>query len=178
MTSCAYPPALVLAVGAPGSGKSTWIGERFGPTQVVCLDTLRGQLTDNESDLVATPTAVNIMRKIVAYRTFRRLTTVVDATNAQCEHRTAVSIVALKLGIPVVAVVFDTPVQMCIDRQQHRERQVPEHAIRRIHAQITDQLTWDGGPISPAQITRIVGPGRDDVLGDVPADMAGAPWLA
>lgn len=177
MNAYTGPAALVLMAGAPGSGKSWWVAERFRPTQVVCLDVLRGQLTDDEGDQSATREAAAIMHRIVAYRMGRRLTTVVDATHAKYDDRHRLWSLAQHARVPTVAVVLDTPVDVCVARQAYRARQVPERVVRRIHAAITRDLCG-GVLLLPAEITRTVTPAGDHVRGHVPDDMAGAPWLA
>lgn len=172
------PGALVLMVGAPGSGKSGWVAKRFEPTQVVCLDTLRGQLTDNESDMAATPEAVDIAYRIIGYRTALGLTTVLDATNASLSVRMAATLPARKMGVPVVAVVLDVPVDVCVERQAGRARKVPERVVRSLHARILAELAAAGdGCLQPAVLTRVVSDAGDFMIGHVPGSWDGAPWL-
>lgn len=56
------PPVseLVVMIGPSGSGKSTWLEQRFTKTQIVCLDTLRGWLTDDDSNQEVNPEAVDL----------------------------------------------------------------------------------------------------------------------
>jgi hypothetical protein len=76
----AVEAALLVMIGPPGSGKTTWVERRFADTQRVSLDMYRGLLTDDEGNLIATPSAVDLMHRILAYRCMLQLTTVVDAT--------------------------------------------------------------------------------------------------
>ena len=46
-------PSLVVLVGPPASGKSTWASEHFRPEQIVSADALRGIVGEHELDLVA-----------------------------------------------------------------------------------------------------------------------------
>jgi len=129
-------PALVLLVGAPASGKSTWTRARFAATQRVSLDDLRGQICDDPGDMSATETAVVLLHGIVAARMGRRLTTVVDNTNAVAAHRAPLIHLAHQHGVPVVGIFFDVEVEVCLARNAARNRQVPEAALRDIHAKV------------------------------------------
>jgi predicted kinase len=42
--------SLVVLVGPPGSGKSTWSGEQFPPNQVVSSDRVRALVGEGEHD--------------------------------------------------------------------------------------------------------------------------------
>jgi len=47
--------ALVVLVGASGSGKSTFARRHFRPTQVLSSDFCRGLVADDQDDQAATP---------------------------------------------------------------------------------------------------------------------------
>lgn len=141
--------ALVFTVAPPGAGKSTWVAEHFGVGQRVSLDHLRWVVSGDLADQSATPCAVRIMHEILAERMSRRLLTVVDATNATAEDRAAVARHATRWRVPAVAVVFHTPVDVCLARQVGRERPgtrwpngraVPADVVRAKHARIVADL--------------------------------------
>lgn len=117
--------ALVLLAGPPGSGKSTWCGERFPAHCVVRMDDYRKLLTGSESDQSANTDAAEWQNTVVRHRMQRGLFTVVDATNARTEHRTSMVVYAQLNHIPIIVVHFNLDIGTCMDRQKRRSRQVP-----------------------------------------------------
>ena len=71
-------PALVVLVGASGAGKSVWAAEHYRPDEVVSSDRLRALVGSGEHDLDASADAFALLDHIVAARTRRGLTAVVD----------------------------------------------------------------------------------------------------
>lgn len=118
-------PALVLLVGAPGSGKSTWARARWPQHAVVSLDGLRMAVADDAGDMGATADATAVRALIVAARLRRGLTTVVDSTNGRLEARGPLVAAARAVGVPVVAVLFPVPLAVCQRRNAARPRPVP-----------------------------------------------------
>jgi len=82
---------LVVLVGATGSGKSSFAGEHFLPTEVVSSDFCRGLVSDDENDQAATRDAFDVLNYIAAKRLAGGRLTVVDATNVQREARSSPS---------------------------------------------------------------------------------------
>ena len=112
-------PAVVVLIGAAGAGKSTWAA-RCRPEQVLCLDTYRAAVADDECDQEATPDAVRLLDLVLDARCSRQLTSVVDTTAADTDARQHLIDVAARHGLPVVAVVLDTPLETCLARQSTR----------------------------------------------------------
>lgn len=73
-------PAVVVLVGASGSGKSTWAAARFRAVEIVASDDLRAIVGSGPGDQEASSDAFALLDQIVAARTGRRLTTVIDTT--------------------------------------------------------------------------------------------------
>jgi predicted kinase len=113
-------PALVLLVGPAGSGKSTWAAARYRPTQIVSSDGLRAAITDNESDQRATSDAVALLHALAAARLAHGRLTVIDATNTARSSRSPLLAIATAAEAPAYAVVFTTPVTVCLARNARR----------------------------------------------------------
>ena len=79
--------ALVVLVGASGSGKSTFARRHFRPTQVLSSDFFRGLVADDENDQAATPDAFDVLHYTAAARLRAGRLTVDDATNVRREDR-------------------------------------------------------------------------------------------
>lgn len=118
-------PALVVLVGASGSGKSTWAAARYRAEEVVSSDALRGVLGSGPHDLDASSDAFAVLETIVAARLRRGLTTVVDTLGLDATRREAWRAAARATGLTAVAVLLDTPDAECRRRNASRDRPVP-----------------------------------------------------
>ncbi|MCY3892851.1 MAG: polynucleotide kinase-phosphatase [Acidimicrobiaceae bacterium] len=126
---------LIVLCGASGSGKSTFAGQHFAETEVVSSDGCRALVGDDETDQSVTPAAFELLHTIVDKRLELGRLTVVDATNVKPEDRKSLVELARRTDVLATAVVFDLPLALCLERNgRRRDRQTPEHAIRRQHA--------------------------------------------
>jgi alkanesulfonate monooxygenase SsuD/methylene tetrahydromethanopterin reductase-like flavin-dependent oxidoreductase (luciferase family)/predicted kinase len=117
-------PALVVLVGASGSGKSTWALARYRRPEVVSSDDLRGLVGSGPADLDASADAFDLLERIVAARLSRGLTTVVDTLGLDAERRLSWRDAGRRAGLPAVVVYVDTPAEECRRRNSSRERPV------------------------------------------------------
>jgi alkanesulfonate monooxygenase SsuD/methylene tetrahydromethanopterin reductase-like flavin-dependent oxidoreductase (luciferase family)/predicted kinase len=122
-------PALVVLIGAAGSGKSTWAAARYRPVEIVSADQLRGVVGSGEHDLAASADAFSLLDQIVAARLGRGLTTVVDTLGLDPGRRRAHRELARRAGLPAVVVLLDTSPARCRDRNRARERPVPASVL-------------------------------------------------
>ena len=130
--------ALVVLVGASGSGKSTFAGRHFLPTEVVSSDQCRGLVGDDETDQSVTAAAFSLLHEIVDRRLEVGRLTVVDATNIKREDRKPLLELARKWDVLTAAIVFDLPIEVCFDHNRIRsDRTTPEYAIRRQHKAVS-----------------------------------------
>src|SRR6188508_108026 len=106
-------PALVVLVGASGSGKSTWAAQHYRAEEVVSSDALRGVVGSGPHDLDASAEAFDLLDRIVAARLRRTLTTVVDTLGLDEGRRTAWRTAARDAGMPAVVVLLGTPPDVC-----------------------------------------------------------------
>jgi alkanesulfonate monooxygenase SsuD/methylene tetrahydromethanopterin reductase-like flavin-dependent oxidoreductase (luciferase family)/predicted kinase len=118
-------PALVVLVGAAGSGKSTWAAQHYRAAEIVSSDRLRAVVGSGEHDLGASDEAFALLDQIVAARTGRRLTTVVDTLGLSPDRRLGYLDLARRARLPAVAVLFDTDAAVCRERNRSRDRSVP-----------------------------------------------------
>ena len=122
-------PALVVLVGASGSGKSTWAQERYRSAEIVSSDDLRGVVGSGRHDLDASKDAFALLDLIVAGRLRRGLTTVVDTLGLDPVRRAGWIDQARAHGLPTAAVAFDTPSALCRSRNASRDRPVPAKVL-------------------------------------------------
>ncbi len=135
--AAARPPKglVVLAIGLPGSGKSSW----FKRHNVVPLssDMVRSLLFDDVreqrfQDLVFSNLRSMLKARLIAKRPMNY----VDATNLTPQERQHWIKLAKDYNYEVHAVFFDVPLEVCVERHQRRDRVVPEDVMRRMAAKL------------------------------------------
>ncbi|MDQ6713108.1 MAG: AAA family ATPase, partial [Candidatus Dormibacteraeota bacterium] len=95
--------ALVLLIGAPGSGKSTFAARHFDAEAVVSSDALRGLLAGDEADQHATDGAFDRLDQWLDARLAAGSLAVVDATNVEWMRRSELISRARHHGRPAIA---------------------------------------------------------------------------
>jgi predicted kinase len=134
---------VVLAIGLPGSGKSSWFKRHnIAP---LSSDLLRALLFDDPTEQRFQDLVFSNLRSMLKARLIaRRPMNYVDATNLSPHERNGWIKLAKDYGYEVQAVFFDVPVEVCLQRNQRRERKVPEDAMRRMAAKLK-QPTFEEG---------------------------------
>lgn len=112
--------ALVVLIGATGSGKSTFAARHFKPTEVISSDYCRGLVSDDETDQSVSADAFELVRAIAEKRLQHRRLTVIDATNVRPADRKAWVQLARRWHALPVAIVVDPGVSVCVDRNNRR----------------------------------------------------------
>ena len=125
---------LIVLCGASGSGKSTFARRHFADTEIVSSDRCRALVGDDESDQSVTAAAFDLLHTIVERRLEVGRLTVVDATNTKPADRASLIELARKWDVLATAVVFDLPLELCLERSSERDgRPTPPHAVKRQH---------------------------------------------
>ncbi len=122
---------VVLAIGLPGSGKSSW----FKRNNITPLssDMLRSLLFDDSTEQRFQDLVFSNLRSMLKARLIaRRPTNYVDATNLTPHERHSWIKLAHDFGYEVQAVYFDVPTEVCLERNRKRERQVEESVMKRM----------------------------------------------
>lgn len=142
MTTLEIPQlSLVVLIGASGSGKSTFAGRHFRPTEVLSSDFCRGLVSDDQNDQEATADAFDVLHFIAGKRLAAGRLTVVDATNVQAASRRPLLAVAKAHHVQAVAVVLDMPERVCVDRNAGRpDRDFGLPVVRRQLAQLRHSM--------------------------------------
>lgn len=129
--------ALVLLIGASGSGKTTFASKHFDTDAVVSSDGLRRVLTGDESDQRKNQVVFDRLHRWIEARLAAGLLAVVDATNTDWIARTALIRKAQHYQRPAIAVVLDLPFEVCLERSATRPRTVGASVIRRQTAELS-----------------------------------------
>ena len=138
-----------MLVGPSGAGKSTWAGQHYRQQEIVSSDALRAVVGSGEFDLDASADAFALLHQIVAGRTRRGLTVVVDTLGLDPDLRDRLREQGRVAGLPCVAVLFETPEAVCRQRNATRDRPVPARvlgqqlaAFARVREAVADE-GWD-----------------------------------
>jgi predicted kinase len=132
--------ALVLLMGPSGAGKSTFARRHFGTSEVLSSDGFRAIVADDPEDQRATDDAFELLHHAMRLRLRRGRVSVIDATNVEPWARELLLDEARRHRRPAVAVVFDLPLDVCLERNARRPRPRPPAAIRRQHRWLRDSL--------------------------------------
>lgn len=153
---------VVLTIGLPGSGKSTWY-KRRGITPL-SSDLLRTILFDNITEQRYQHLVFSTLRSLLRARLIAKMPwNYVDATNLSQHERKQWIKMAKGFGYEVQAVFFDVPVEVCLDRNRRRERMVPEEVMRRMAAKLKAPAFNEG--FSKIVVVRVKNPRAGEAAG-------------
>lgn len=134
---------IVLAIGLPGSGKSTYFTRR-GITPL-SSDLLRRLLYDDSTDQRLPHLVFRALRYLLRARLLAgRRVNYVDATNLTRRDRSHFFRIAEDFGCAVDAIYFDVPLEECLERNRRRRRRVPEGAVRRMASKLEPPSDEEG----------------------------------
>ena len=122
---------VVLAIGLPGSGKTTWY-KRRGVTPL-SSDLLRSLLFDDITEQRYQGLVFSTLRSLLRARLIAKMPwNYVDATNLSPHERKQWIKMAKSFGYEVQAVFFDVPLSVCLERNSKRDRQVTDEVMHKM----------------------------------------------
>lgn len=136
-------PRIVLAIGLPGCGKSTW----FHNQKIVPLatDHLRLLLADDEDEQRFQADIFAALRYLIRKRIdFKRPVTYVDATNLTRRFRRQFFDIAKTRPCRIEALYFDVPFEICVERNRTRGRRVPANIMQAMFEKMTPPSLEEG----------------------------------
>lgn len=122
---------VVLAIGLPGSGKSSWFKRHN--IRPLSSDLLREILFDDATEQRFQDLVFSNLRSMLKARLIaRRPMNYVDATNLSPHERHTWIKMAHDYGYEVQAVFFDVPLEVCMERNERRKRIVAQDVMHRM----------------------------------------------
>jgi predicted kinase len=165
---------VVLAIGLPGSGKTTWFKRRA--VTPLSSDLLRTLLFDDITDQRYQGLVFSTLRSLLRARLIAKMPwNYVDATNLSPHERKQWIRMAKSFGYEVQAVFFDVPLAVCLERNSKRDRQVTDEVMHKMAEKLRPPTFKEG--FEKITVVRVKGqPGTEtgDSAAAGAADMASA----
>ncbi|HDS74202.1 MAG TPA: ATP-binding protein, partial [Firmicutes bacterium] len=127
---------MIVTVGIPGAGKTTWVERVLGSVPIVSTDRLRGVLLGDATD--QSRNDMIISRSIAAAESIAASgrTVVFDATNTNHRGRERIRRALRRSGARSTMVYFDTSLDEALRRNMIRPRAVPDEVIRKFYRRL------------------------------------------
>ena len=137
----------IMLIGLPGSGKSTYVLNNIKENEVyLSSDEIREELYGNESIQDNPAKVFDLMYKRTIDALLNNQTVYYDATNINRKKRIhTLSQLKHKIkDLDCQGILFATPYEECLKRNQLRNRNVPEEAIKRMYMSFNVPSTREG----------------------------------
>ena len=158
---------VVLTIGLPGSGKTTWYKRRG--VAPLSSDLLRTLLFDDITDQRYQGLVFSTLRSLLRARLIAKMPwNYVDATNLSPHERRQWIKMAKSFEYEVQAVFFDVPLAVCMERNAQRERQVTDEVMQKMAERLRPPAFKEG--FDKITVVRVKGAAGTEPIPAVPFD--------
>jgi len=155
---------VVLTIGLPGSGKTSWFRRRA--ITPLSSDLLRMMLFDDITEQRYQDLVFSTLRYLLRARMIARMPwNYVDATNLSPRERRGWIKMTQEFGYEVHAVFFDVPIEVCMERNARRGRMVPEEVMQRMAGKLRAPTFEEG--FSKITVVRVKKPKPSEPISQV-----------
>lgn len=126
-------PVFLMVVGLPGSGKSTYIEKYYSNYRVHSSDAIREELSGDVNNQDINKQVFNTLHKRVKDDLVAGHNVVYDATNISWKRRKAFLQELKNINCHKECVLMATPFELCVQRNNERDRVVPYFVIERMY---------------------------------------------
>lgn len=144
VSSQPHKPTLLLTCGLPGSGKSSWLADCYDGDMIVSSDSIRKEYFGDEEDQEHNAQVFAIAEDLVGEALANQQDVALDATSLSPALRSKWIKIARSNGARVECAFFDTPIEVCFERNEMRTRQVPRHVIEHMNMVLVPPTEEEG----------------------------------
>ena len=126
-------PVFLMVVGLPGSGKSTYIEKYYSNYRVHSSDAIREELSGDVNNQDINKQVFSTLHKRVKDDLVAGHNVVYDATNISWKRRKAFLQELKNINCHKECVLMATPFELCVQRNNERDRVVPYFVIERMY---------------------------------------------
>ena len=126
-------PIFLMLVGLPGSGKSTYIEKYYSNYHVHSSDAIREELSGDANNQNINQQVFSTLHRRVKEDLAAGYNVVYDATNISWKRRKAFLQELKNINCHKECVLMATPFELCVQRNNERDRVVPYFVIERMY---------------------------------------------
>ena len=133
---------LLVLCGPAGAGKSTFAAQHFPATTIVSSDRCRGMICDDENNQTVNRDTFDLFHYILQKRMLLGRFCVADSVALKPYARANQRNLSRRFGYYGCLLIFDTPPEVCLQRDGLRARQVGASVVQ-YHASLLAQTLQD-----------------------------------
>jgi predicted kinase len=135
---------MIMLIGLPASGKTTYLEDHPEDAVRLSQDDFRMLMTGKEFFLPFEPTVHAWLENTGRYLMSQGYSILIDATSLRVGLRTKWIKLAREYGHETKAIWLDTPYFTCLERNEARDRKVPEDIIKRMSEDFDEPTPAEG----------------------------------